>query len=378
MSLTIETSFPGGNVFIEDINGKEVLLTRDMRNTKGDWFYWSFKAIFDAPGVYRFSFTQPNSCTSCGPAASYDDGKTWEWLGFDCVSGERNVFTCNYDGSRNRSVIFCVGMQYQQYHLDTFIARHKDCPHLTQSLLTKSRKNRDVTLLHIEDSSIKTAKKQLFFSSRHHCCEMMATYALEGILETALGDDELGRTFRSRYIIDCVPFADTDGVIEGDQGKNRSPHDHNRDYSDAPIYPEVRAIQKLLLGKEVFFALDMHCPWLYGAETNETIYFPGAEEEYYAEQQTVFSGILQKNAPAAAPHFTKNNIPFGTKWNTKKNFSGPGFSCAGWIRHACKPVYASSIEIPYAITGDIPLSVDSARALGRSIAESILEYDNNR
>ena len=206
---------------------------------------------------------------------------------------------------------------------------------------------------------------------------MMATYSLEGILETALGDDELGKEFRRRYIIDCVPFADTDGVLDGDQGKNRRPHDHNRDYSEAPIYPEVRAIQKMLLDIPVFFGLDMHCPWIHGDETNETIYFPGAEEEYYAEQQTIFSGILERRSPAEAPHFTRNNIPFGTKWNTRKNFPGSGFNCAGWIRHACKPVFASSIEIPYAIIGDIPFTTASARALGRSIAESIIEYDDN-
>lgn len=59
---------------------------------------------------------------------------------------------------------------------------------------------------------------------QHHCCEMMATYALEGILETALGDDCLGKLFRSRYIIDSVPFVDNDGVtgLSGECLQNRS------------------------------------------------------------------------------------------------------------------------------------------------------------
>jgi len=33
MSLKIDISFPGGNIFIEDINGFDVTLTKDMRNT---------------------------------------------------------------------------------------------------------------------------------------------------------------------------------------------------------------------------------------------------------------------------------------------------------------------------------------------------------
>ena len=43
-----------------------------------------------------------------------------------------------------------------------------------------------------------------------------------------------------RYIV--VPFVDYDGVIDGEQGKFRFPHDHNRDYMDNPIYPETRAV----------------------------------------------------------------------------------------------------------------------------------------
>ena len=69
----IETNFPGGNVFIENINGFDALLTRDMRNTIGDWFYWSFRAIFDEKGEYRFAFTQSGSFASFGPAATGPD-----------------------------------------------------------------------------------------------------------------------------------------------------------------------------------------------------------------------------------------------------------------------------------------------------------------
>ena len=376
MSLKIESAFPGGNVFIEDINGFEVLLTRDMRNTAGDWFYWCFKALFDEEGLYRFTFTQPDSCSSCGPAVSYDNGLTWEWLSLDCVSGQHNVFTYRFDGTKNPEVIFCVGMQYLPRHLEEFLQRHAGNPCLTQSVLTRSRKNRSVPLLHIEDTSCTGTKKRLYFSSRNHCCEMMATYALEGILETALGEDETGKLFRQHYVIDCVPFADMDGVVDGDQGKNRRPHDHNRDYGNAPIYPEVRAIQELLQQAPLFFALDLHCPWLYGTANNETIYFPGPEEEYYAKEMEKFSRILERRSPEEAPHFTANNIPFGTKWNTRSNYStGSGLNCSGWIRKVCQPHFAQAMEIPYAKAGEKVLNTTSVRAFGRAIAQSILEYD---
>ena len=53
----------------------------------------------------------------------------------------------------------------------------------------------------------------------------MATRALEGIIEIILSDTEDGRWFRSHGDFFIVPFVDKDGVEDGDQGKNRRPHD---------------------------------------------------------------------------------------------------------------------------------------------------------
>lgn len=137
----------------------------------------------------------------------------------------------------------------------------------------------------------------------------------------------------------------------------------------------VAAIQKLILEKKPFFALDLHCPWIYGGETNETIYFPMPEDSYYGEETEKFSRILEKNSPPEAPHFTKNNVLFGTKWNTKENYS-QGQNCPGWISKAVAPRFAATIEIPYAKAGEMALTAESVRTFGRALAESILAYDD--
>jgi len=375
MSLKIDTTIPGGNVFIENINDFDVVLTKDLRNTEGDWFYWEFKAFFDRIGTYHFRFTNGFACGTRGPAVSYDNGLTWEWLGAESVSGSRrDVFTYHFDGKNGTGVIFCMGMQYVSTQLSAFLIRHATSPYLTPGVLTYTRKNRPVQLLRIEDKLETGAKKHIFLSSRHHSCEMMATYALEGILESALGNDELGHTLRARYIINAVPFADTDGVIDGDQGKNRRPHDHNRDYNERSIYPAVRGIKRLLLDTMPFFMLDLHCPWLFGGG-NETIYLPGAKEPKYEKNMQLFSQILESEAPAEAPHFSRDNILYGTSWNTDANYT-QGMSSTEWARQNCHPVFANIIEIPYANARDITLYPDAVRALGRAIAVSILKFDD--
>lgn len=377
MSLKIDISFPGGSVFIEDIDGFKARLSKDLRNTNGNWFYWSFRATFDRAGEYTFTFSDIGGVPTIGargPAVSYDGGMTWEWLG--AASAFRNPdgegFRYTFDASRGNRVIFCMGMQYQTAHLDAFLARHADSPYLSRSVLEYTRKGRAVPLLRIQDPAA-SGQKKIFLSSRHHCCEMMATYALEGILESALADDELGRGLRSKIAFSVVPMVDMDGVVDGDQGKNRRPHDHARDYNDKPIYPEIAAIQRLFNTEKFEVSLDMHCPWLRDS-FNEVIYFPGPENRRFEAELLRFSAILEQEAEPAAPYFAKDNILFGTSWNTNANFT-QGRTVNAWAADLPFVRAILSLELPYANAREVTLTADSVRdSLGRALAKSLLRY----
>lgn len=60
-----------------------------------------------------------------------------------------------------------------------------------------------------------------------------------------------------------MPIVDFDCVTDGDQGKNRVPHDHNRDYclDETPIYPETAAIRSCAERNGCFLGVDFHSPW---------------------------------------------------------------------------------------------------------------------
>lgn len=375
MSLKIDTSFPGGNVFLENIDGFEVLLAKDLRNTTTNWFYWAFRCTFGQPGEYHFRFTNGTACGSRGPAISHDGGFHWEWLGENSLlSGKHDEFRYLFQGTPGEQVIFCTGMQYQQVHLDDFLERYADSPFLSTSVLAYTRKNRAVELLHVEDTALTAAgKKYIFLASRHHCCEMMATCALEGILEAALGDNALGKDLRRNFIFEAVPFTDKDGVVDGDQGKNRRPHDHARDYTGKPIYPEIRAIQERLREKHPFLALDLHCPWLFGSPENESVYFPGESDKTSETQLLKFSAILEQKAPPEAPFFAKDNILYGTSWNTEENFK-QGTTMTMWVINEKLTANAFAIEIPYANIREITLTQNAVRALGGALAKTILRF----
>ena len=373
--VVIDTDFPGGNAVVTAQRGNEIELTKELRDTTTAWFYWSFRARFSAPGTYRFRFLDGAACGPRGPAASRDDGRTWTWLGAESVFGEaREGFLFAADPARDNGIRFCVGMQYQPLHWEAFLARHAGSPFLASAVLTESRCcRRPVPLAYVEEAAC-GPRETVFLTARNHCCEMMADYALEGILESALGNDELGADLRRRFRFAAVPFVDLDGVIAGDQGKNRRPHDYNRDYNDAPLYPEVRAVQQLMRQLRPAFVLDLHDPWLYGG-THERIHFPGPKEPLYEERLLRFSHLLAEAAPPEAPHDPADNILFGTGWNVDANYR-QGRSCAAWARAELHPLFANSLEIPYANAGAVTLTPEAVRRLGRAVARTLLAYSD--
>jgi hypothetical protein len=73
---------------------------------------------------------------------------------------------------------------------------------------------------------------------------------------------------------------DVDNVERGAGGKNQVPHDHNRDWSDQPRYPEVAAAQAWIrrLDKERTFSLflDLHNP----GPSDRTPFFFGSPDSH--------------------------------------------------------------------------------------------------
>jgi len=383
--IKIDADFPGGNITVVSIDGDSVRLQRDIRDTSGNWFYWSFRIRGAEGRALNFEFTG-NWIGARGPAVSNDGGTTWRWLG-DNPGFSNNKFQYAFK-SDEKEVLFGMAMNYTEKDLKRFLEKHKDNPNLNVETLCKSRKGRNVELLRIPGRG-DAANFKVFLSSRHHCCEMMATYSLEGIIETVLSDSDDGKWLREHCDFFIVPFADKDGVEDGDQGKNRKPHDHNRDYAQK-LYPEIRAITEQTTkwaGDKPTFWLDMHCPGLRGGAdgenpskgTNEYLYQVGSQEEEGWKKQQRFGTILEAERKGPIPYKKSFNLPFGVSWNKTSNWTagdaGPALlSCKQWGATLPNVALASSLEIPYANASGVAVDADSARALGRDLARAMRVY----
>ena len=369
----ITNKVPAGNIQVVSVNGHDVELDVELRDTSTDWFYWCFKVKFPEKGLYRFRFTRGGKVGTRGPAVSRDGGKSWKWLDAATHESDREFeYTCNEPGEE---LIFCQTMQYLQNNWETFLAEFSDHGAMHPGTLCQSRKGRDVELLTIREGNPKTS---ILLTSRHHAGETMATHALEGFLRAVLADDAFGRSFRQRFAVFAVPFTDKDGVEDGDQGKNRIPHDHARDYQEPGIYPETIALRKLLDREKPAFVLDLHCPWIRGGETNEVSYMVGTGIEHLDREMDRFADLLEAERIPQAPYFKKNVIPFGTSWNTAQNYTQ-----GKTIKHYAAGLpfvrNAQTIEIPFANFGEATVDRNAMLAYGASLARAVYRYltENN-
>jgi hypothetical protein len=364
----IDCGFPGGNVLVEGADGDTVRIRPDLRDTEGDWFYWYFRVRGAGGRTLRFELPPWAKMPAMGPAVSDDDGRTWRWLGSEaCLPGGfAYAFGAGGEGR------FCIAMPYLQDSLDAFVSAHAANPALRGETLCRSETGRPVEMFRAGrlDGG---CRHRVLLACRHHCCEMMASYVLEGFLAAAIGGDDLGRWYRRQVEILAVPMVDKDGVQAGDQGKNRRPHDHNRDYVDPGLYAATRSIRAMAPGwsqRRLHLAMDLHCPYICGGRNNHLFFVQPPRPDSWGQIERL-SQHLADGAEGPLRLDPQFNIPFGVDWNTAE---GPGLSFASWAGTLPGVRLACTLEVPYSIAGGVAVTPETARAFGRDLAGACRRY----
>jgi FAD dependent oxidoreductase len=372
VTFNIDADFPGGNIKVERIEGDTVHVRQELRDTKGWWFYWGFRVREAAGRTLTFQFEGRSPIGVRGPAVSSDDGATWSWLGTEAV--DDNAFSYTFaDGAKD--VRFCFAIPYQASELKRFLDAHSGNPHLVVEPHCSTRHGREVERIRAGCLDGEPEHRVLF-TARHHACESIADYVLEGILEAVLADTDDGRWFRANVEVLAVPFMDKDGVEDGDQGKNRQPHDHNRDYGDDSIYAAPRALRDFVSEwsqGRLKVALDLHCPYIRGGDdgvgSNERVFFVCGPDDAGTARLQEFAVILERVQTGPLHYAARHNMPWGTGWN--KGISGMS---AHWMASLSGVLIANTIEIPYANVGETDVTVENARLLGHDLARAIRVY----
>ncbi len=125
----------------------------------------------------------------------------------------------------------------------------------------------------------------VWIQARQHAWETGSSWVAQGFLKWVAGDDSAAIELRNKATICVVPIMDVDRVVEGAGGKEAVPRDHNRDWADQPVYPEVRAAQKaikeLAASHRFDLFIDLHNP----APGNRQTFFFGPKLDQLPETQ---------------------------------------------------------------------------------------------
>lgn len=345
--MTLHQSFTGGNIRVLREEGDTFYLNNELRDTQGDWFYWAF-CVEGAQGkTLSFRFPQ-NRVGYFGPAVSHDL-REWHWL--NKCEGEGFTYTF---GENEDKVYFAHSMLYHPERFLEFASRH----HLPVKELCKSQAGHSVPCVTFGEGDT-----QILLTCRHHACESSGNFVLEGVLEELLAHPIPDTT------VFCVPFVDYDGVVNGDQGKGRAPHDHNRDYDPAvpPIYPTTAAIQAYAEERGCHWGFDFHSPWHLGG-ANDCVFIVQNSTEKLDALNAFGATLEAAMTPGAYPYRRKNDFPYLKDWNQPS----PNFG-----RYmTCRPEnhLAFSLETAYFGTPDRPVSDESLVETGRCFAKALTQY----
>jgi hypothetical protein len=373
-TTTIRSDFPGGNIIVDRIEKNDVYLRQDQRDTKRWWFYWYFEACAPAGSRRTFHFTDGNVMTSRGPACSIDDGISWHWLGKEAVVGDSFTFTFpeRKSGREKSSVRFCLAMPYQLSHLRDLLHRYRQHPAIHTEVHALDDTPTVALRMHLGQQNESLCRHRVLLTCRHHSCEMMASWVLEGFIEAVLSESDDGQWLRKNVGFLILPMMDPRGVENGDQGKGRHPHDHNRDYIDSPLYPTVGALKsyfpKWSNGK-TRVAIDLHCPYIRGGN-NETIFFVLGPLEEQTKELTHFSKLLEQVATGPRPYRAANNYPWGQGWNSGEMRT----SFRSWAEKQEGMRMATTLEFPYADAEGVKVDIPAAKAFGNDLARALRCY----
>ena len=261
--VEVKSDFPGGSVVVDALDEEaRTLRFRPMNYKNKGWAcWWSFKVSGLKPGeVWRLGL-QGSGFAVPKRASISSDGKTWKHSAPGKRSGKLHTYEIKMPAE---TTWFAWGPSYVLADAKRLVENTTKAKVGAEGyVLCKSREGNEVPALRWNPKG-NDKQPALWIQARQHAWEAGSSWVCQGLVEWVTSDDEAAVNLRQTARIHIVPIMDVDNVERGAGGKNQIPHDHNRDWSDHPRYPEVAAAQNWIkrLNEERSFALflDLHNP----------------------------------------------------------------------------------------------------------------------
>jgi hypothetical protein len=277
--VQVEADFPGGSVVVEELDEKARLLRFRPMNHKGKGWacWWYFKVSGLTPGdVWKLSLNGSGFAVPSQASVSSDD-KKWKHSSPGKRSGKLFTYEVKVD---EETTWFAWGPPFTLANARELVEETVEAKVGAEAFeLCKSEEGHAVPALRWEPKG-DGKQPAIWIQARQHAGEAGSSWVCRGLVEWMASDHEDAKGLREKALVHVVPIMDVDNVERGAGGKNQIPHDHNRDWSAQPRYPEVAAAQAWIrrLDKEHAFTLflDLHNP----APGDRTPFFFGSPDSH--------------------------------------------------------------------------------------------------
>ncbi len=203
----------------------------------------------------------------------------------------------------------------------------------------------------------------LYLIARQHSGETPGSWMLDGFLRSiaALGKDS--------PLVWVVPFANVDGVEQGDYGKDNFPHDLNRAWGNPPMRHETlvlqRDMQRWKKRCRPVLGLDFHAP---GGTESDGIYAYLPNPDLFPERHKEAAAWAGLIAAALGPAYAAKSFArvarYASRWESPT-------AVAYWSRSL--GMCGLCTETPYAMCGQSVLTRENYQEAGARMASAITE-----
>jgi len=234
--------------------------------------------------------------------------------------------------------------------------------------LAHSREDRPVPALQVSEGDRPAAQRPaIWVIARQHAWEVGGTWVCIGFADWLLSQDPRATRLRSQAEIFIVPVMDSDRVATGDGGKESLPRDHNEDWSDAPNYPEVAAVEKGVLAaaaeNRMALLVDLHDPNLKARACQLWATPTNLLSALAAQNQQRF--IQSASQEIAEPMAVAKNLI----WDAPEK---AGWWQTAWHHLTCPWVYEHANPQTVAVTLEVPWNAPASTISGyRSVGEGL-------
>lgn len=393
MPLKVTTDFEGGSAKILEINSQ----TNTIRIAPGGdanrgWVcWWSVRIDNTMPGqavtLELNASEQPTrnsgkllktplaaGWSMAARASISHDGHSWQ----HSAPGQREANRIRYPLiPEGKSLWVAWGPPFTPKDTEELFANATaKLPGARSFELARTRENRPVMGLRVSaDNDGENSKRPaVWIEARQHAWESGSSWVARGLVEWLMTREDSAHWLTENTEVVIVPIMDVDNVTTGNGGKEENPRDHNRDWDEAPVFPEVAAAQKQLLkwaeqGRLDFF-IDLHNP----APNDPRPFFFVGPPEFLSDvsrgNRSLFLEIAQKHINSPLPVEPAPRVTGPSYHPLWRKISGQ------WVTdHGNEHTLAICLETAW----NTPDSTTAGyRTVGRQLGESIAEYLQRR